>query len=385
MLDRCPQEIAPIDIRDSRPTVANNRFLTNAVAAITATPDSFEETNFHAPQFQSTRYTSDFARIGPEIHGNMLIDNTINGLLVRIETIAGEELRRQTVSGSWNDSDIIHVLSEVLEIQGTPGGLLDVGGNISARPDARLRIHPDLIVKLDGARIEVGIGAQLIAEGIDGQEIVFTSNQDDRFGASGSFDTSNNRSDLLAAPGDWGGIYVGHSATASIDHAVVTLGGGTSAIEGEFVGFNALEIHQADVRITNSQLINNANGVGGTSVNREGRGPNTAANIFVRGAQPIIVGNTISQSGGIGVPARDGGELVAAITINANSLNHVHLVDYGRTTGRADLFREQLGNQGPLIRNNRLDNNDVNGLVVRGRDADHRGCLGRYGRRAHAV
>ena len=52
-----------------------------------------------------------------------------------------------------------------------------------ARTDAQLKIDPGIIVKLDGARIETRSARQLLAEGVDGREVVFTSLLDDRFGA----------------------------------------------------------------------------------------------------------------------------------------------------------------------------------------------------------
>ncbi len=68
------------------------------------------------------RYTADYNRIGPEIYFNTLTNNTINGLFVSIDTSAGQILDRLEVAARFNDTDITHVLSEHLVIQGTPGG-----------------------------------------------------------------------------------------------------------------------------------------------------------------------------------------------------------------------------------------------------------------------
>ena len=150
----------------------------SADAAISANPNSFEDS---------------FGRIGPDIHDNLLVDNSINGLFIRIRTQLGEALDRLDVPARWDDTDVIHVVSENLLIGGTPGGpTLDSGsGDLVARLDARLRIDPGLIVKLQGSRIEAEMGSQLIAEGTAEQPIILTSLKDDRFGASGSFDTNN--------------------------------------------------------------------------------------------------------------------------------------------------------------------------------------------------
>ncbi|MEM8677964.1 MAG: NF038122 family metalloprotease [Planctomycetota bacterium] len=372
-----PQSIVAVDIRDARPSIRFNNLTSNSVAAISATPDSFEETRFSTPEFQRTRFTSDYARIGAEIQSNTLSDNQLNGLLVQIDSAAGTELTRQTVVGRWNDRDIVHIVDEVLEIQGTPGGLIERPGEIAARLDASLRIDPGVVVKLDGGRIETGISAQLIAEGLDGQEIVFTSIHDDRFGGSGSFDSSNN-GNVAATAGDWGGLYVGHSARASLDHVLVTMAGGISSIEGGSAGFNAVEIHQANARIANSTFVDNASGLVDLSAgNREGRGTNEPATIFVRGAQPILIGNSFSRAGavapGSALAADFATDLVPAISINANSLNRTYVSDLGRSTGASDRLEGVRGNQGPLVRHNRYEDNDINGMLIRGELLDTEG------------
>ncbi|MCP4169238.1 MAG: hypothetical protein GY758_00515, partial [Fuerstiella sp.] len=62
--------------------------------------------------------------------------------------------------------------------------------------DASLAIDAGVIVKLEGSRIQTGFGAQLIAEGQAGREIIFTSRLDDKYGAGGTFDT-NDDGDLV--------------------------------------------------------------------------------------------------------------------------------------------------------------------------------------------
>ena len=370
-IDSISQVSAPIEMRDMRPTATFNRITRSAESAIAASPDSFEETNFHEPEFQQVEFVSDYTRIGPEIYGNQLSDNSFNGLFIRTVTQAGQDLRPMTVSGRWNDTDIPHVIAENLVLQGQAGNaLLDPDnilptpqqGNFIARFDARLRIDPGTIVKLDGAVIEAGIGSQLIAEGVDGKEVVFTSVLDDTFGGSGSFDTSSDGFFASRpAPGDWGGIYLGFVSSGSIDHALISYGGGTAPIEGSFTGYNAIGVHQADLRLTNSTLTNNAGGKGGQAPpTRFGRTPNEEAAIFIRQAQPILVNNIIENTTSLsGGPA-------AAISINVSALNADRNVDYGRSTGRSASFPNHIDNQGPLIVNNRIGGNDVNGMLIRG-------------------
>src|SRR6185369_7563015 len=119
-----------------------------------------------------------------------------------------------------------------------------------------------------------------------------------------------------AAPGDWGGLVFEAASTASIAQGRIFYGGGSVPIEGGFDSFNAIEVQQADVRIASNVLQFNA--AGGSLTDRNGRGPNDDAVIFVRGAQPVMVNNIVGD------------------------------------------------NHGPLIRGNKLTANTLNGMVVRG-------------------
>ncbi|MCA9141608.1 MAG: pre-peptidase C-terminal domain-containing protein, partial [Planctomycetales bacterium] len=596
VIDGIQQVVRPVQIIQTRPTVTFNRITQSADAPISATPNSFEETNFHSPQYQSAgEFTSDYDRVGPDFSFNTLLNNSTNGVFIQLDTPAVDTLRTLKVSARFDDTDIVHVLSEnfVIEgsagdpfldlarpavnlitftprtggeltpqtyqykvtfvdingfegrpsratssvtltaantaiqlnqlppatgdfvkrriyrtdssqggvyslvaelnasdtvfvdgalaqstilqrdppdvdavtsvpqtrgslaqgtynyrvvfvdaqgregaasdatadvaIMGTPaeggvaltglppvngefvsrrlyrstvggispytlaaeldasspnytddgftlGGALDPGalGVVRARPHARLAIDPGSVVKLEGARIEGDFGAQLIAEGTDGLPVIFTSRLDDTYGAGGTFDTNNDdgqaNGESLPGPGNWGGIFLGHLSSGSIDHAVISYGGGITRVEGTFAGFNVIEVHQADLRLTNSIIENNAEGVGGQGpLDRFGRGYNLPATIFVRGAQPIIVDNIIRDNNTLYDPAKSAANLqMPVITINANSLIHDNLVDIGRSTGEIDRITRYGDNAGPLVRGNQLDNNALNAMVVRG-------------------
>lgn len=628
IIDSVLQPVNPIHLTETQPTIVHNTIMHSVDSAISADPDSFEERTFHAPRFHEGEplFTSDYQRIGPDIYWNTLVENSTNGLFVRVQTTAGSPIQKLTVPGRFDDTDIVHVIAQNLEIQGTPSGpILDEtppdvalvivnaasspGGNLAtgsynyrlvyvdrngiesppssvtgtvtvspgsnsvrltglpaappeyvgrrlyrsdntgsgtyqlaaelgrsetvyvdlgatqvrvldttvtsrnrARLDARLSIDPGVVVKLEGSRIETEMGAQLIAEGLPGREIIFTSRLDDRYGAGGTFDT-NDDGDLVSAlnvffednfesgqfdsaiwagttnaaidgqglaetsgsnsahltpgtllqtnglnltgqpslelqfsyqrtgggatpnanllvqyrnasgtwvtlqtiaasgpdmtnyqssvlalpagaihfnsafriafgtpggntgsagdwfvddvrvvesrvnnvpqPGDWGGLYVGHLGSASIDQALVTYGGGVIPVGNTFAGFNAVEIHQAQARITNTVFEDNATGNNGGGGRRLGLESNSAGTVFVRGAQPIILNNDFRNNSG------------PVITINANALNSDLVRDPGRSTGLAMANRSLVGNQGPLIDNNRLGGNSINGMVVR--------------------
>ncbi len=134
------------------------------------------------------------------------------------------------------------------------------------------------------------------------------------------------------AAGDWGGLYFGPVSSGSVDHALITFAGGITPVEGGFSSFNAVEIQQADVRLTNSVLEKNADG--SEAARNNVRFSNDEATIYVRGAQPVIVNNIIRDGGG------------AAISINANALNSDLVHDWGRSTGELARTGDFLGESG---------------------------------------
>jgi hypothetical protein len=223
------------------------------------------------------------------------------------------------------------------------------------RLNASLVIDPGAIIKLEASRIEAMFGANIIAEGTDGKPVVFTSKLDDTVGAGGTFDTNNNGTATGPSPRDWGGIYVGPTSSLSVDYARFAYGGGVTKLDSTFRAFNTIEVHQADARIAHTLFENNADGFGGQGPGtRLGRLSNEPSTIFVRGAQPTILGNVFRGNTG------------SAITIDANSMTDDLNSDPGRQTGAADRNSNYLANRGPLIRENRFVNNGLNGLKIRG-------------------
>ncbi len=337
-VDANEETFTPIHIVDARPTLSFNSIAKSKSAAISASPNSFDDS---------------LGRIGPDVQGNFLADNKIDGLFIRVDLKDGALLDRLTVPGRFDDSDITHVLTQNLIIAGNPGGMeTNALGQTVARSAGRLMVDPGVVVKLSKARIEAERGASaLIAEGTENRPVIFTSLFDDRYGGSGTFNTDSGVF-TTGNPGDWAGLFFGEVSSGSIDHGLISFAGGDSPIEGGSANFNAIEVHQADLRVTNSVIKDNADG--NASGVRNGRGANQAAVIYVRGAQPILVSNSIVDNTG------------TAININANALRFETRVDPGRATGSADRFSQFDDNSGPLVRLNQLDNNSTNGMSVRG-------------------
>ncbi len=475
------QTVNPIQMIDLRPTITFNSLTNNASAAMSASPDSFEETRYQEPRFQQALpFTSDYDRIGPDIKNNRLTNNSINGLFLRTDNVNGQPPRQITVSARFDDVDIVHYIAENIVIAGRPGGTIQDGvqpdfSRVTAQPQsgaslaagtyqyrmtfvdaagfeslassptpsitttgigssirlvnlplipattdyvsrrlyrmsgsgsfqlvaeldqtlttfvdtgrstpgstldltrlgirgrqsASLVVDPSTVVKLRGARIELGQGAQLLAEGLPGQEVIFTSYLDDRYGAGGSFDTNNDRSlpggGASPTRGDWAGIYAGPTSNVSLDSAVVAYGGGISLLEGgQSRGFNPLELQQATARVANSRFEFNADGQGGSGpIGRNGRLATTPSTIFVRFSQPIIVGNEFLDNRG------------SIIDIDLDSLNDDFIGDLGRQTGLIGRISELDDNQGPLVRRNTTESvasdvastRQLNGMRIRG-------------------
>ncbi|MEQ1825450.1 MAG: pre-peptidase C-terminal domain-containing protein [Pirellula sp.] len=468
IVDGVSQVITPINLFDSRPTIINNLITRSADAAMSATPNSFREDDFADPRSQSNGYfVPDYDRVGPDIHGNRIINNTINGLFVRTRTGVADTLETITVAARFDDVDIPHVIGETLVVAGQAGGgitdiaappttivdlIVSTGGTLAAgtynyrlvyvdaagneslasiptisrtvaanssiqlvnlppvssnlpyvarrlyrsdatgggtyrlvtqlnaiattftdngtitgsplvplatkirsRLDGGLVIDAGAILKFRGSRIEVRDGGTLIAEGSDGLPIVMTSLNDNTYGFGGTFDTGNTRGTRSPNVGDWGGIFVGQGSSASMDFGRVSYAGGTTRVEGGFAAFNAIEVHQADFRMSNSRIENNDDGVEtSTSPSRVGRGTNSAAAIFVRGSQPVLLNNRINDNA------------AAAISIDVNSLGPDLVNDPGRQSGLVGKGNDFIENQGPLIDGNRLSRNELNGMVIRG-------------------
>ncbi|HUY92990.1 MAG TPA: choice-of-anchor L domain-containing protein [Pirellulales bacterium] len=305
---------------------------------------------------------SDFRFASPLSLDSSIVANTVNGLFVRTQNVQGQTPETLDVAARFTATDIVYVISDNLVIQGNPGG--PVGS--TPRIAGRLAIDPGAIVKLLGARIEVQMGANLIAEGDANQQVVFTSLHDDSFGAGGTFDTDGDNYKLsappaVAQPGDWSGIYFAPTSRGSLDYARLAYGGGSSSIAGGTDNFDAIEIRQAQVRIADSTIANNAAGLA-TTPTRDGLLANDSAAIYVLGAQPTIVNNVLLDNYG------------AAISINANSLTSDVIPDPGRSTGAIQQYAQFDDNRGPLVRLNRIGNIEnrpaINGMLVRGATLD---------------
>ncbi|GAB5405863.1 MAG: hypothetical protein Aurels2KO_40940 [Aureliella sp.] len=125
IVDAVQQTVNPIQMLNTRPTITDNIIRGSSNAAMSALPNSFEETNFQEPRFQADgAFTSDYDRVGPEIRRNTLLGNSVNGLFIRVDTPADGSTQTLTVPGRIDDIDIVHLLTENVEVTGVAGGSL---------------------------------------------------------------------------------------------------------------------------------------------------------------------------------------------------------------------------------------------------------------------
>ncbi len=89
-VDGVQQIVNPISLNEAAPTISFNKITKSSDAAISADPNSFMEWNYDSPRYQADApFTSDYTRVGPDIDFNTIVENTTNGLFIRVTTPAG--------------------------------------------------------------------------------------------------------------------------------------------------------------------------------------------------------------------------------------------------------------------------------------------------------
>ncbi|PQO26036.1 hypothetical protein C5Y96_21535 [Blastopirellula marina] len=121
-VDGADISLAPIYMEETRPTINYNIIRLSSGAALSADPNSFEESNYTVYQGAPAAFTPDVSRVGPDIFGNRIVENSTNGMLVRILSAPGAPLEELTVTARFDDTDIVYVIQEALHINSTPGG-----------------------------------------------------------------------------------------------------------------------------------------------------------------------------------------------------------------------------------------------------------------------
>ena len=152
-LGRLSNEPATIFVRGAQPIIIDNVFRNNTGSAITIDANSMTD-DLLADRGRQTgdadRNPNYLANRGPLIRENRFVNNGLNGLKIRGDTL--------TTASVWDDTDIVHVVYNEIFV-----------GNVQHEGGLRLQSAPNesLVVKFDGygSNFNRNIGAGLTANG----------------------------------------------------------------------------------------------------------------------------------------------------------------------------------------------------------------------------
>ena len=109
VVDSQQNEFSPIHIEATRPLLGRSQITRSQGAAVATSPNSFLE---------------DHGRAGPKFHGNYIRANTINGVLIDVNTEVSGSFDKLNVAARLSSTEVTYVLQENLLIEGGVGGYL---------------------------------------------------------------------------------------------------------------------------------------------------------------------------------------------------------------------------------------------------------------------
>ncbi|MCG7853687.1 MAG: right-handed parallel beta-helix repeat-containing protein, partial [Methanosarcinaceae archaeon] len=179
-----------------------------------------------------------------------------------------------------------------------------VNQDVTVEAGVTLTIESGVIVKFYECR-SLYVKGDLIADGVSGAEIIFTSIKDD----SDGHDTNGDGTASTPAPRDWGGLYFADTCTGSLLNHVVVRYSGREWSSPLWRAVPTLYIATSNLTISSSTITENGNeGIkvyqcdptiqNNTITNNGGDG------IYLYSASPTISGNMIANNGGYGIVAR---------------------------------------------------------------------------------
>ncbi|MFT4215583.1 MAG: IPT/TIG domain-containing protein [Micropruina sp.] len=263
-------------------------------------------------------------------------------------------------TGSDNTVNAIRLCGTLVEDWALPTtglpyimGSLKLGGipGFPLTPRATLTIPAGAIVKFDdGARLDVTDGS-LIVNGTQTQPVIFTSIHDDDAGG----DTNGNGNGTSPEPGSWGGLSVSSSNYSTDTQTYNTTGTLTANELDQRYSSGITSSSAAGFRLTNSTLSDNSGGI--TADRSLWMGFSVAGEI-------VIVGNTLTSSGGISVesyppdPRLDG--YATAVQVTGNHVT-------GNTTDQPAYFYSEQDFDPASLSSNTGSDNKVNAIGISGR------------------
>ena len=92
---------------------------------------------------------SDAREFSPELRGNRLLENSINGLFIKVRTALGSHPDKLDVPARLKSSDVVYVLQDNLLIDGGVGGYLQTAGVDTARKSGRLSDPGKIVTQIE--------------------------------------------------------------------------------------------------------------------------------------------------------------------------------------------------------------------------------------------
>ncbi|WP_275100433.1 right-handed parallel beta-helix repeat-containing protein, partial [Sedimenticola hydrogenitrophicus] len=190
--------------------------------------------------------------------------------------------------------------SEYVSLNGTfstdttlKAGVFVVTGDLTIPVGVTLRIEPGVIVKFGGSR-RMTVNGTLLAQGQNGNPVVFTSFSDDQYGGD-----TNGNGPSTGTPGYWSRISLEGAASSGsrIEQAVIRYGG---AYNAGTVG--TLYLYQSSATVLNSSISDGSH-----------------IGIYSRESAPTIEGNTVIDHASHGIYAYHGSLLIKDNIISRNA------------------------------------------------------------------
>ena len=207
------------------------------------------------------------------------------------------------------------------------------GGDMVVNSGVTLDLEPNVIVKFNRAIDDLYVNGTLNAQGTAGNEIIFTSDEDDSAGG----DTNNDGAATTGAKGQWGGIIFNAGSSGLLDHFSARYGGSGVYWDHPYHNWGS----GALIHLNNSGALPTiSNGTITESANY---------GILLNSSSPPITNNIVTVNGSDGIHGSSSNPTITNNTITANSGNGIY-----------------LASSSPSITNNIITGNSSSGIYADG-------------------